>query len=150
MKNRSTRYGAKRSLVLCVLASALLTVVGCDSYSRVPTSEFSTLDSDTSKEWEIKTKDQTYRARKFAVADSTLVLEDVVWVKDHSGAGYPSNALRTLDSSKLPIKLAFPEVESIDRVEPSDAQNDLGALSGVTMVTVGVVFVTIWYLYAKD
>lgn len=109
----------------------LLAVLGCAEHQRGPTSDYSNLDSKSSKEWEVTSGDRTYRVRQFTVADSTLILEDVLWIENLGSDGYLTGARTKVEPSELPIVLPFKDIQSLRSVEPLGSREYLGMASGV-------------------
>ncbi len=142
MTNNRKVHCTTLGLAIQALACVLLALPGCGEHERVPSSDYSNLDPDASKEWEVTSIDRTYRVRRFTVSDSTLILQDVLWVENRERDGYLTGARGKLEPSELPIVLRFEDVRSVRSVEPLSSKEYLGITTGV------LVFVLVFALFA--
>jgi hypothetical protein len=144
------RFGGNRmgrvrwNVALALSVGLVLTfAVSCAKNTMIPQTNWVDLDSSTGKKWEVKRKgDVMYRVQRFAVADSTMILEEVSEVLYYDWNAYPPGYKTRYTEFELPIKVPFSEITSIECVEGSGKGTTLGMLGifGVIALVTAVAF----------
>jgi len=134
--NGIRRSGMGRSLAV-ILGFVLVFGTSCDKHTRIARSEWTDLEPGSEVTWEVRTSDAVYRVRRFAVTDSTMILEQISEVSYYQTANYSPGLRETPTKPNPPITLSFGEIESIKRVEPSTGRTVLligGVIGGVALI----------------
>ena len=80
-------------------------VVGCAEYAAVPPNDFSSLDRSPQHGYRLITTDgQSYTVKRFALTDSTIVVESIV-------------RRRGAEAGPLPFEVSFRDVHSIEEID---------------------------------
>ena len=83
----------------------------------------------------MKTDGTMYRVQRFAVRDSTVILEEVSGAFLYDGARYPPGFRKADIKLEPPIIIPFREIKSIERVGISETRTTLAAVGILAVLT---------------
>jgi hypothetical protein len=148
----TTRYTARgsyfRVVSLAFFLGLLTLTAACDRYVDIPPSAYADIESKASEEWQVETATAIYGVKRFAVTDSTLVIEDAAWVESKvpTASRYPADLPKRTEHAEVPIVLPLDDVTRVERLEFSGERTAFMVL-GVAGAAAAVTFFVI-LLYA--
>jgi hypothetical protein len=101
--------------VLAPLA-VLLTAAACERYVAIAPARYPDIDTVTTEKWRVETMDRTYRVRKIAATDSTLVLEKFESTETKTSERYPMRPERVANPG-APFAIRYEEIVRLERID---------------------------------
>ena len=127
----------RSTLSLCTaIGTALVFVSSCTKAPKVPATDWHNLDSDSAKEWRVQTSDLIYRVQEFDMTDSTMILKRVSETLYYADDAYPPGPRHRDVTLQLPVTVPFDQIQSIERVGPSEGRTGLAAFGVVDIIAI--------------